>query len=90
MIPKKNVEDLILKHSNLEKELASGELENKVFAEKSKEYSDLNEIINDAKSYISFDDDQKDLEKIINDKENDDEIKLMAEQELADLKIKLQ
>ena len=61
MIPKKNFEDLILKHSNLEKELASGELENKVFAEKSKEYSDLNEIINDAKSYISFDDDQKDL-----------------------------
>jgi len=87
MIPKKNVEDLILKHSNLEKELASGELENKVFAEKSKEYSDLNEIINDAKSYISFDNDQKDLEKIINDKESDDEIKLMAEQELADLKL---
>ena len=87
MIPKKNVEDLILKHSNLEKELASGELENKVFAEKSKEYSDLNEIINDAKSYISFDDDQKDLEKIINDKESDEEIKLMAEQELTDLKL---
>ena len=87
MIPKKNIEDLILKHSNLEKELASGELENKVFAEKSKEYSDLNEIINDAKNYVSYDDDQKDLEKIINDKESDDEIKLMAEQELADLKL---
>ena len=87
MIPKKNVEDLILKHSYLEKELASGELENKVFAEKSKEYSDLNEVINDAKNYVSFDDDQKDLEKIINDKESDDEIKLMAEQELADLKL---
>ena len=36
MIPKKNVEDLISKHSNLEKELASGELENKVFAENQK------------------------------------------------------
>ena len=54
---------------------------------KIKEYSDLNEIINDAKSYISFGDDQKDLEKIIADKESDDEIKLMAEQELADLKL---
>ena len=86
MIPKKNIDDLIFKHSNLEKELSSGNLEKKLFAEKSKEYSDLNEIINDAKSYISFENEKIDLEKIINDKESDNEIRSMAEQELDELK----
>ena len=87
MIPKKNIDDLISKHSNLEKELSLGDLDKKSFAEKSKEYADLNEIINDAKIYISFENEKIDLEKMINDKENDNEIRLMAEQELEDLKL---
>ena len=87
MIPKKNIDDLISRHANLEKELSVGELDKKLFAEKSKEYADLNEIINDAKIYISFENEKIDLEKMINDKENDNEIKLMAEQELEDLKL---
>ena len=87
MIPKKNIDDLISKHSNLEKELSSSNLDKKLFAEKSKEYSDLNEIIDDAKSYISFENEKIDLEKIINDKESDNEIKSMAEQELHDLQL---
>jgi peptide chain release factor 1 len=87
MIPKKNIDDLISKHSNLEKELSSSNLDKKLFAEKSKEYSDLNEIIDDAKSYISFENEKIDLEKIINDKESDNEIKSMAEQELDELKL---
>ena len=53
MIPKKTIEDLINKHSILEKELSSGNVDKKFFAEKSKEYSDLNEIVEDAKKYIS-------------------------------------
>ncbi|AFS47887.1 bacterial peptide chain release factor 1 (bRF-1) [alpha proteobacterium HIMB5] len=88
MIPKKNIDDLISKHSNLEKELSSSNLDKKLFAEKSKEYSDLNEIIDEAKSYISFENEKIDLEKIINDKESDNEIKSMAEQELEELKLK--
>jgi peptide chain release factor 1 len=87
MIPKKNIDDLISKHSNLEKELSSSNLDKKLFAEKSKEYSDLNEIIDDAKSYISFENEKIDLEKIINDKESDNEIKSMAEQELNELQL---
>ena len=87
MIPKKNIDDLISKHSNLEKELSSGNLDKKLFAEKSKEYSDLNEIIDDAKSYISFENEKIDLEKIINDKESDNEIKSMAKQELDELQL---
>ena len=87
MIPKKNIDDLISKHSNLEKELSSSNLDKKLFAEKSKEYSDLNEIIEDAKKYISFENEKIDLEKIINDKESDNEIKSLAEQELEELQL---
>ncbi len=87
MIPLKTVEDLILKHSLLEKELSSGEVEKKQFAEKSKEYSDLNEIIGKAKKYISYEKDKIELEKIVVDSKNDDEIKAMAEKELQEIKI---
>ena len=45
MIPLKTIEDLISKHEFLEKELSSGSIDKKTFAEKSKEYSNLNEII---------------------------------------------
>ena len=54
MIPLKTIEDLIIKHSSLEKDLSSGEIDKKLFAEKSKEYSDVNEIVGIAKDYISF------------------------------------
>ena len=50
MIPAKTIEELILKHSTLEKDLSSGEIDKKLFAEKSKEYSDVNEIIENAKN----------------------------------------
>ena len=85
MIPTKTVEELILKHSNLEKDLSSGEIDKKLFAEKSKEYSDVNEIIEYAKKYISFDNDKKELDKILEDSSADDELKKMAELELKEL-----
>jgi peptide chain release factor 1 len=88
MIPKKTIEDLIGKHSLLEKELSSGEVEKKLFAEKSKEYSDLNEIVEDAKKYISFEKEKSELEKILIDTTSDNEFKTMAETELTELKSK--
>ena len=63
MIPIKKVEELILKHKNLESELSSGNIDKKLFATKSKEYSDLNEIINQAKKYLNFEKNKKDLKK---------------------------
>ena len=45
MLPLNKVKDLISKHQKLEQELSSGNVEKKFFAEKSKEYSDLNDII---------------------------------------------
>ncbi len=85
MIPIKTIEELILKHSTLEKELSSGEIDKKIFAEKSKEYSDINEIVDIAKKYISYGNDKEELEKILNEESSDEELKKMAEIELADL-----
>ncbi len=87
MIPLKTIEDLINKHSILEKDLSSGKIDKKLFAEKSKEYSDLNEIISDSKKYISFESDKLELEKILNDQNSDKELISMAEKELDDLKL---
>ena len=66
MIPIKTIEELILKHSSLEKDLSSGDIDKKLFAEKSKEYSDVNEIITYAKEYISFQNEKEELNKILN------------------------
>jgi len=84
MIPKKTIEDLINKHSVLEKELSSGLIDKKKFAEKSKEYADLNEIIDDAKKYNTFEREKIELKKILEDQSSDDELKKMAQMELAD------
>ncbi len=86
MIPLKTIQELINKHSSLEKDLSSGKIDKKLFAEKSKEYSDLNEIINDAKKYTRFENDKNELEKILNDQNSDEELIKMAEKELEDLK----
>ena len=87
MIPVKTIQELITKHSNLEKDLSSGKIEKKLFAEKSKEYSDLNEIIENAKNYIIFEKDKNELEKILADQSNDKELVTMAESELNNLKL---
>ena len=87
MIPSKTIEELIEKHSTLEKELSSGDIDKKLFAEKSKEYSDINEIIEIAKKYTSFENDRRELEKILEEQSSDDELKKMAETELIDLKL---
>ena len=87
MIPNKTIEELISRHSTLEKDLSSGTVDKKLFAEKSKEYSDVNEIIENAKKYISFDNDKKELEKILNDTSSDEELRNMAETELSVLQI---
>ena len=87
MIPQKTIEELINKHSTLEKDLSSGKIDKKLFAEKSKEYSDLNEIIDNAKKYLSFEIDKIELEKILSDQNTDKELLKMAETELKDLQI---
>jgi len=85
MIPINKVRDLISKHALLEKELSTGEIDKKKFAEKSKEYSDINDIVNEAKDYSSFESERKELEKIINDNNSDEEMIELAQSELKEL-----
>ena len=85
MIPINKVKEIISKHALLEKELSSGEIDKKKFAEKSIEYSNLSEIIKEAKEYCLFESNKKDLEKIISDQNSDKEMKELAEYELNEL-----
>ena len=85
MIPLKNVNDLIKKHALLEKELSSSEIDKNSFAEKSKEYADLCEIIKVAKVYVSFEKNRKEIQTILEDKNSDPDLLKMAEAELEEL-----
>ena len=85
MIPLLKVKEIIVKYNNLEKELSAGKIEPKLFAKKSKEYSDLNNIIKIAKEYLNFEDEKKDLEQIIKDKNNDEEMIEMAKKDLSEI-----
>jgi len=85
MVPLSKVQDLIRKHSELEKDLSSQEIDKKSFAEKSKEYSDLNDIIKEAVSYFNFKKNKDELENLINDKYTDKDMKDLAISELNEL-----
>ena len=85
MVPLSKVQDLITKHSKLEKDLSSQEIDKKSFAEKSKEYSDLNDIIKEAVSYFNFQKNKNELENLINDNDTDKEMKDLAISELNEL-----
>ena len=54
MLPQEKVQRLIDRHLKLENELASGEVDKKKYAEISKEYSNLNDIIKYAKENQSY------------------------------------
>jgi len=88
MIPVNKIEYLIKRYSDLEKELSLGSVDKKEYAAKSKEYSNLGNIINQAREYLNFEKDKMDLEKIINDNETDHEMKDMAKNELKNISIK--
>ncbi len=85
MIPLKKIREIISQHNEIEQSLSSGTINKKDFAKKSKEYSDLNEIIKSAKEYENFDAIKSDLEIIINDNKNEPDIKNLAKNELSDL-----
>ena len=88
MLPLKKVKEIILRHDDLESELSSGKIEPKIIAQKSKEYSNLKNIISTARDYIKFEAQKKDLEELVKDKSNEKEIIEMAEKDLGELKIK--
>jgi len=85
MIPITKVKSIVDTYNTLEKELASGKIDKKNFAKKSKEYSSIGEVINQAKSCLGFEKEKLGLEKIIEDKESDKEMVQLAKKELNEL-----
>ena len=90
MIPIDKVQDLIAKHDTLEKELSSSNIDTKLFAKKSKEYSNLGNVISYAREFVKFEKEKNDLEQMIEDKNSDSEMIEMAEKDLKELRIKKQ
>ena len=82
MVPIYKVKDIISKHDILEKELASGAIEPKLFAKKSKDYSNLGSIISIAREYVNFENEKKDLLNMLQDKSNDQEMIDLAQKDL--------
>ena len=85
MVPVEKVKDIINKHSSLEKELSAGNIDPKLFAKKSKEYSNLGNIIDTAKSFVNFEKEKKDLENMVQDRSNEKEIIDLAQKDLNEL-----
>jgi peptide chain release factor 1 len=88
MIPNEKVQAIVARHDILEKELSTGEVDPKTFADNSREYSNLGNIIKYARDYLNFDKEKKDLEQILNDSSSDKDMSLLAEKELTALKNK--
>ena len=85
MIPLEKVEKIIKTYETLEKELASGDIGKKDIVKKSKEYSSIGEVINQARGYLDFEKEKEELEKIINDKNSDEDMIQLAKNELIQL-----
>ena len=88
MVPINKVKDIIAKHDALEKELSSGSIDSKLFAKKSKEYSNLGSVVQIARKYVNFENDKKDLLNMMQDKTNDQEMIDLAQKDLEELNIK--
>ena len=85
MIPLEKIKQIVSTYKTLEKELASGDIDKKDFAKKSKGYSNIREVINQARSYLGFEKEKGELEKIIEDKKSDKDIIELAKNELIQL-----
>ena len=85
MIPLAKIKSIVDTYNTLEKELASGNIDKKDFVKKSKEYSSISEVIDQAKGYLSFEKEKIELEKIIEDKKSDKEMVELAKKELDEL-----
>jgi peptide chain release factor 1 len=88
MVPINKVKDIIAKHDALEKELSSGSIDPKLFAKKSKEYSNLGSVVQIARKYVNFENDKKDLLNMMQDKTNDQEMIDLAQKDLEELNIR--
>ena len=62
MIPVEKIKLIVDTYETLEKELASGNISKEDFVKKSKEYSSIGEIINQANGYLRYEKEKLELE----------------------------
>ena len=86
MIPRDKVDNIVNRFNELELILAKPDLKKEEFVSNSKEYSNLNDIITFARSYLKVLDDLKIIKNILEDKATDKEFYEMADIELKELK----
>jgi peptide chain release factor 1 len=86
MIPRDKVENIVNRFNELELILAKPDLKKEEFISNSKEYSNLNDIITFARSYLKVLDDLRNTKNILEDKATDKEFYEMADLELKELK----
>ena len=86
MIPRDKVENIVNRFNELELILAKPDLKKEEFVSNSKEYSNLNDVITFARSYLKVLDDLKNTKNILEDKATDKEFYEMAELEFKELK----
>jgi len=85
MIPIEKIKSIVDRYNSIEKDLSSGSIDKKDFVKKSKEYSSIGDIINEAKGYISFQKEREELVKMIEEKNSDQEMINLASNELNEL-----
>ena len=88
MIPIEKVKLIVKTYEQLEKELASGNIDKKDFVKKSKEYSSIGEVIKEAKGYIRLEKEKEELTKITEEKSDDKEMIQLAISELSEMEEK--
>ena len=88
MIPIEKIEAIVARHEAIEKELSSGNIDSKTYPKKSKEYSDLGNIVDSAKEYLKFREEKNGLEQILEDKTGDKDMSILAEKEIKIIKEK--
>ena len=89
MIPIEKIKTIVNTYEVLEKELSSSDISKKDFVKKSKEYSSIGEVINEARGYLNFKKEKTELEKIIEDKSSDKEMIQLAKNELSEMSKKI-
>ncbi len=87
-LPKEKLEQLVARWEVVQTELSSGPAQD-VFVKLSREFAELDPVVAEIKSYFSTVEEIEGLNEILDDAEADQEMKLMATEELQELTSKI-
>jgi peptide chain release factor 1 len=84
MIPAAKLDALIARHAAIQRDLAAGP-DRETFVRLSREFADLNPLVESIKAYLSAADELDGLEALLADAATDPEMRVLAEQEKVDV-----